>query len=223
MSSGFRYVHRVAAELMEYFSPSRLGNKRNPFNELVYIMLSSSTPPDRYQRVYRAVRRRYRTAEQFAKARPASLARIMRAGGLQNRKAKAIVSIARRLRAVFGRVTLSPLARMSNEEAEAFLVSLPEISTKAARCILLYSLGREVFPVDRHCFRICQRLGWIPASRTLTESTADFIQRGIPGELRLHLHVGMVLLGRTNCLPRNPRCQECPLLASCPTGPRLLV
>jgi len=213
--SPFPYVKEITKTLVREFGRPRLGNKRNPFNELLYILLSSKTPPDRYQEVYRTLRCAYKLAEDFADANSEDVAKVISHGGLQNRKAQAIVSIAQRLKREFGRVTLAPLAKMENDEAEAFLISLPEVSKKTARCVLMYALDRDVFPVDSHCFRIAQRLSWIPRDGGLTDRRADELQDGIPESLRLDLHVGMVLLGRHYCLPGDPRCTYCPLLEFC--------
>lgn len=216
----FPHVEEATEALVQRFGRPTLGNKRNPLNELLYILLSSKTPPDRYQDVYCALRRVYGRADSLADARPGDVAKVISHGGLQNRKARAIVSIAQRLRQEFGRVTLAPLARMTSEEAEGFLIALPEVSKKTARCVLMYALERPVFPVDAHCFRIARRLGWVSKGTYLTDHRADELQDGVPECLRRDLHVGMVLLGRHYCLPKNPRCRECPLLEFCPTGQR---
>jgi endonuclease-3 len=208
----------VTEALVQRFGRPALGNKKTPFNELLYILLSSKTPPNRYQEVYRTLRRAYRRADSLADARPEDVAKVISHGGLQNRKARAITSIAQRLKDEFGRVTLAPLGKMTTEEAEVFLTSLREINKKMARCVLMYSLDRPVFPVDAHCFRIAQRLGWAPNGAYLTDRLADELQDGVPEALRRDLHVGMVLLGRHYCLPKNPRCRECPLLEFCPIG-----
>lgn len=210
-------VREVAKVLVDQFGAPTLGNKRNPFNELLYIILSSKTPPKRYQAVYRALRSVYRKAESLAHARSEDIAELISSGGLQNRKARAITIIAQRLVYKFGRVTLAPLATMADREAEAFLMSLPEVSKKTARCILMYSLDRHVFPVDSHCFRIARRLGWTCENKYLTDRLADKLQKGVPEHLRKNLHIGMVLLGRHYCFPKKQRCYLCPLLELCPT------
>lgn len=211
-------VEEITKALVREFGRKTLGNKRNPFNELLYILLSSKTPPGRYQEVYRKLRQSYTRAEKLADARPQDIALVIKQGGLGNRKARAIASIARRLKEEFGRVTLAPLKKMTDQEAETFLSSLPEVSKKTARCVLMYALGRPVFPVDNHCFRIAQRLKWMPEAVYLTGRRADELQAGIPEPLRRDLHVGMVLLGRNYCFPKNSQCSECPLLKFCPTG-----
>src|SRR5262249_8427187 len=127
------------------------------------------------------------------------------------------ISAARHLKDLFGHVTLDPLRKMSDEDAEKHLLALPGIGIKSARCILLYSLERQVFPADNHCLRISQRLRWIPKA-DFNKGTANALQNGIPPSFRGDLHVGMVLLGREFCLPKNPRCRECPILKFCQTG-----
>lgn len=216
------HVEQLTRALVQGFGRPTLGNKKNPFNELLYILLSSKTPPHRYQDVYRTLRRAYGRANSLADARPEDVARVISHGGLQNRKARAIVSIARRLRREFGRVTLAPLARMENGEAEGFLATFPEVSKKTARCVLMYALDRPVFPVDAHCFRIAQRLGWVPEGAYLTDRLADELQEGVPEQLRRDLHVGMVLLGRHYCLPGVLCCYKCPVLEFCPANARVV-
>ncbi len=202
---------------MQRFGRSRLGNKRNPFNELLYIVLSSKTPPDRYRKAYLEVKRAYPRFDDLAEARVEELSTVIQFAGLGDKKASQIIRSAQRLKQLFGRVTLSPLREMSDEEAEKLLTSLPGIGIKSARCILLYSLDRPVFPADNHCLRIAQRLGWIDDA-TFTKGTANLLQSGVPPALRRDLHVGMVLLGREFCLPKNPRCNSCSILQYCPKG-----
>jgi len=99
------------------------------------------------------------------------------------------------------------------------LLSLPGVGRKTARCILMYSLGREVFPVDTHCWRVAIRLGWIAPSCSngrCYPKDMDALQEKIPPELRYTLHVNMVSLGREICTMRQPKCPDCPLTHLCP-------
>lgn len=213
----FPNVRLVAKLLLEKYGVPSLGNKANTFSELLYIILSSKTPESNFQRTYLALKRKFPKADQLSKAPVRSIESTIRFGGLAPKKARQISSIARRLKAEFGSVTLSPLSKMDDESAERFLTSLPGVSYKTARCILMYSLGRHVFPVDVHCHRVAERLGWTNRS-PWTKSGADTLQNGIPPKLRKPIHVGMVLLGREFCLPKKPLCGDCPLKPHCPTG-----
>jgi endonuclease III len=213
----FRNIEKVARILRSKYGVPTLGNKANPFDELLYIVLSSKTPPEKYRQAFLRLRQRYRRFDALATASVRTIARTVRFAGLERKKARQIRTIAQRLREKFGRVTLAPLRKMTNESAEALLCSLPGIGLKSARCVLMYSLGRKVFPVDNHCYRIASRLGWIRGS-PWTRGVANGLQEGIPPALRKAVHVGMVLLGREYCVPKNPHCGSCPLLRHCPTG-----
>jgi len=214
----FPNVWEIARTLVKVYGRPTLGNKRIPFDELLFIVLSSKTPPDRYNLTYRVLKEKYPVADDLAHVKPASIARTIAFGGLAEKKARQISTIAKMVLRKFGRVTLNPLRQTNNQEAEAFLDALPGIGKKTARCILMYSFDRPVFPVDAHCFRISKRLGWIPQNGNLTNRIADELQRGIPPSFRRDLHVGMILLGREYCQAQNPYCSECPLLSLCPTG-----
>jgi endonuclease III len=212
------HVEEITTALVQRFGRPTLGNKKNPFNELLYIILSSRTPPENYQEAYRSLRREFKTANSLAETRAEYVAKTIEPGGLHNKKARAIAEIAATLKETFGRVTLAPLKQMETEEAEEFLISLPGVSTKTARCVLMYALDRPVFPVDIHCYRVAQRLGWATEGEPLTKRWADELQAGVPNHLRRDLHVGMILLSRHYCRPKSPNCHECPLLKFCPSG-----
>ena len=83
------------------------------------------------------------------------------------------------IRHEFGAATLEPLRRLSDEKAESFLRSLPGVGPKAARCVLLYSLGRNVFPVDSHCLRVLTRLG-VAAPALDRKAAHDVVQAVVP-------------------------------------------
>jgi len=137
--------------------------------------------------------------------------------GLGKQRAHKIACIIRKINRDFGRVTLSPIRSMSIEEAERYLTSLPGVGKKTARCILMYSFNRAVFPLDTHCARILERLGVEIPSGSLRRCE-DIVQSVVPEQLRYSIHVTMISLGRSICLPRNPKCGACPLLQVCPTG-----
>lgn len=214
----FPHVVEITQALVESFGRPTLGNKESPFDELVYIVLSSRTPPEVYQRTYCSLRQEFGKPDTIAEARPEYVASAIERGGLQNKKARTITRIASELKHKYGRVTLAPLRNMETEEAERFLVSLSGVGVKTARCVLMYSLDRPVFPVDAHCHRIARRLKWIAHDAALTDRLADEIQEGVPENLRKDLHVGMVVLGRNYCLSTSPLHRACPILEFCPTG-----
>lgn len=195
-------------------------NRKNPFEELLFILCSVQTQESKYRKTYAALRRRFPRFEQLATARPSAIAKPLKFGGLSATKAQLIAKLCKAIEARFGRVTLAPLEGMSDAECESFLMTLPGVGLKVARCVMMYSLGRQVFPVDTHCWRICRRLGWVRSTRegVCTKKDMDRLQSKVPPELRRSLHVNMVSLGREFCTSQRPRCEKCPLRPLCRTG-----
>lgn len=212
-------VWNVAAALKSRYRDFNHHNLKNPLDELLFIICSTKTGEASYRNTYRALKQAFPTHLQVAEAPAKYIARPMVSGGLSNQKAKAIREIYDVLAKEFGEPTLAPLRKMDDAEVEAFLLSLPGVGKKVARCVMMYSLGRQVFPVDTHCWRIARRLGWVRPTQKdkhCAPRDMDRLQSKIPPEFRHSLHVNMISLGRKICTPAAPRCDECPIMAWCP-------
>jgi endonuclease III len=212
------HVTDVALALKARFRDFAHNNKKNPLDELLFIICSVRNNNRSYETVYKDLRRQYPRVGMLAETPAHYIANTINSGGLHNNKSMRIKTIIERTIERFGRPTLSPLKEMSDEECENFLTSLPGVGKKVARCVMMFSLGRAVFPVDTHCWRICQRLGWISPSRrdgTCSQADMDRLQAMIPPRLRFSLHVNMLSLGREICTPKKPSCEECPIKEYC--------
>lgn len=208
----------VDERLRREYGTASLGNKRNPLDELIYIQLSVRTREGTYLSTYPALRRL--AGGRWDKLREIPVARIVssiRAGGMASVKVIRIRGMLDAIATRFGRATLAPVTRMGDDDAEAFLRSLPGVGPKVARCVLLYSLDRDVFPVDSHCRRVLARLGLLPDEVGIKQAH-DFLQALVPLRIRRSLHINLVHHGRAVCVPVNPRCEACVLLSRCPTG-----
>jgi endonuclease-3 len=210
-------LYLVEKRLRESFGQPRHGNKSNPLDELLYILLSLQTTQVNCERSYRSLRRAFPRWSLLAAAAQASIRRTINFAGLGKQRSKKIAAIVRRIHRDFGSVTLSGLKKLTSEQAESYLTSLPGVGKKTARCILMYSLGRAVFPLDTHCARILKRLGFEIPDGSLRKCE-DQIQCRIPAKIRYSLHVTMISLGRNVCTSKRPQCGSCPLLSMCPTG-----
>ncbi len=210
---------KVAAVLKNSYHDFAHHNLRNPLNELLYIIASTKTTGVSHLHTYRRFRRAFPTFASMRAATEHQLAAALASGGLHNVKAAQISRILGEVERTFGRLSLSDLRKMSDDECERFMISLPGVGRKVARCVMMYSLDRNVFPIDTHCWRISTRLGWMRSSTNSSGPSpkdADRLQELIPHALRFSLHVNMVSLGRDKCIARDPRCPLCPLATLCP-------
>lgn len=209
---------RVDELLQAAYRTAPLGNKRNPLDELVYIQLSVRTREGAYRSTYPALRRLVGGVwERLLDVPIARSVEALNGGGMARVKLTRLRGTFLRIRGQFGRVSLAPLRAMSDTEAEIFLRTLPGVGPKVARCVLLYSLDRDVFPVDSHCRRVLARLGFLPAEVNV-KASHDFLQALVPLRIRRSLHVNLVHHGREVCISGRPRCEQCALLSICPTG-----
>jgi endonuclease III len=204
----------VSDRLSQEYADPRLGNKDDPLDELIFIILSARTAESGYSRTYRALRDAFHSWFDILGTPEGSVARIISSGGLAEKKERQIRSLLQAVRDRTERKDLSFLQRMSTEEAEGFLTTLPGVGLKTARCVLMYSMGRNVFPVDTHVRRVLSRLGFVRYQR-LTSRVQDQIQQTIPVRLRYKLHVNLVAHGRAVCTARRPSCERCILNHLC--------
>lgn len=196
---------------------AELGNKDDPLDEAIYIILSFQTDLARFSSTWSRLRTTYPEWRALERAPVREIARVLHEGGLHRQKARTIRRLLAGVERVAGALSLDLVRTMSNEDAERLLTRLPGLSWKAARCVLLYSLRREVLPVDGNTFRILKRTGVVSRRAVYRRrSLHDAIQDAVPAARRRALHVNLVVHGQRTCLPRAPQCARCPLLTTCP-------
>lgn len=211
-------IYLVSVALKKRYNDFPHYNLKNPLDELLFILCSVMTPEGNYRKIFRKFKEKYPTFDSLNEARVKDMASIIKKGGLANQKAVAIKKILETIRLKFGRLTLSPLKKLDDQNVETFLTSLPRVGVKVARCVMMYSLDRQVFPVDTHIWRITRRLGWVrPTNKEKSCRKKDMnrLQAKIPPELRFSLHVNMISLGREICLANRPKCDMCPIETYC--------
>jgi len=206
-------VRQVCERLEESYGRPRLGNPRRPLDDLLFILMSNRTAPKVAIATYRSLKERFPRWDVLAEARVADIERVLRPAGLALKKARQLSGIAKRLREDFGRVTLSPLRCLPDADVLAYLRRLPGVSTKVAYCVMMYTMDREVLPVDVHVHKICSRLGWISKKRA--DQSHEVLAMLVPSHRRFAFHVGCIALGRKVCTPSKPNHHRCPIRKYC--------
>ena len=207
-------VLAVCAALSRAYGPLPRIGRGDPLGQLVETILSQNTTDKNSHAAYLSLRRRFPTWSAVMNAPVRAIATQIRSGGLSNIKAPRIRTALRIIREREGRLSLACLSRMNDEEAIRYMTSLPGVGIKTAACVLLFSLRRPVMPVDTHVNRVTRRLGWIDP-RMPIEKAGSFIQRFVPPELMLEVHVYLVWHGRRTCRAGRPRCSECVIRRRC--------
>ncbi len=215
---GQSYWHRVFSEvgdrLLAAYGVPTLGNYRDPLREIFYIVLSARTTDFQYRKTNRLLRARFSTLSALAEAPVKEILRYIATGGLANKRASQVKRIAKALLTELGKSPARRLKEMSAREAFDFLNGLPGMGPKSALCVMMYSLDHDAFPVDVNVQRIACRLGAISSGAKHWQAQQR-LPALVPQGRSKELHIGLVVHGRSVCLPRKPLCDSCVLADLC--------
>lgn len=206
---------RVARILEEFLGTPR--QKRalpEPIDMLIATTLSQNTNDRNSHNAYLRLRSAFPSWRAVALAPRRKLVAAIRVGGMAHQKAERIQAILRELKEKNGSYSLDGIERKQTGRIMAELTQLNGVGPKTAACVLLFSLGRDVFPVDTHVHRICVRLGLAPGSRT-PERTFEAMKEIVPKGRGYSMHTNLIRFGRKICRSGNPFCGECPLYGEC--------
>ena len=209
-----RRAARTTERLRETYGTPDLGNFSDPVDELFFIVLSQRTTEPSYMRVFSEFKRWVHDWDTLPDTYEPQVAEVIADAGLGRQKARHIVGIAEALRDAFGTVTLEPLRDRPDAEVEDFLTSLPGVGTKTAKCVMLFSMGRDVLPVDAHVARVASRIGLVDPSNS-KHRTHEVLEAVVPSDLRLDFHVNAIAHGRAVCRARSPNCDACVIKSGC--------
>lgn len=208
---------REVDKRLTVYGNNRHYNRDDALEELVFIILSAQTESYLYRRTFDDLRARFPTWESMFEASEEEIALAIRRGGLARKKASQLKRALAKIKADTGVLSLDFLRDMSDEEAMRYLTSLAGIGNKSAACIMMYSLGRQVFPVDTHVWRVSRRLGLAPPVPKPTDTQERELELKVPRDIRFSLHVNMVSHGQQTCTTYWPKCDSCVLADICPS------
>ncbi|MFA0782402.1 endonuclease III domain-containing protein [Fervidibacter sacchari] len=208
-------VREVDRLLAKVYGDRKWRRHAEPIDELIATVLSQHTNDINRDKAFEQLKRRFPSWEQVLRAPVRKIASAIKPAGLANQKAPRIKAILQRIaEANEGDLSLEFLEEMPTDEALGWLKNLPGVGPKTAACVLLFSFGKPVFPVDTHIFRISKRLGWL--DEKVNEAKAnELLDQVVPNEIKYRLHLNMIAHGRQICRPQNPRCQECVIKHLC--------
>ena len=174
---------------------------RDQFQFLVAVMLSARSKDSATIPVAKALFAKAPTPQAILKLTRSEIEAILRPIGFFRVKAKYLQGL-----------TLKVAAHGVPKTFEK-LVALPGVSRKTANVVLSQFYGEPAIAVDVHVHRISNRLGWVQT--TTSEETEQALQRIVPKNKWKDINRLLVQHGQALCLPRKPKCSECPIFMYC--------
>ena len=202
-----RHAARVLRQLRRRYPDAECSlDFQSPLELLVATILSAQCTDERVNLVTKDLFRKYRSAAEYARARPARLENDIKSTGFYRNKAKSIRGCCQALVEEYD----GELPRDID-----VLVGLPGIGRKTANVVLGTAFGiASGIVVDTHVARISRRLG------LTNEKDAVKIERDLTGQIPKKDWIAfshqMIYHGRRICTARKPKCDECPMASFCP-------
>ena len=209
--------HHIIQNLENTFGEPQLKVKTDALAMLIKIILSQATTDTNSRRTFENLKNKFESWEKVSEAQTGEIADAIKLGGLANQKAKVIKDLLTRIKEKHGTLSLKFIDEMPDEAARDYLLQFRGIGPKTVACTLLFALHKEVFPLDTHIFRILKRMGVLPEK--ITDAKAHkLLDELVPSGKFYSLHVNLIRLGKTICRPREPLCEQCPLIEYCDYG-----
>jgi len=186
----------------------------DPVDLLVMTILSQNTSDTNSLRAFGNLKEAFADYERLLNATTKDVADSIRAGGLADIKAGRIRETLLKIKQDRGMIDLGFLGDMGKDAAIEYLLALPGVGPKTASVVLLFAFGLPFLPVDTHVYRVSRRLGLIPEDVKL-EKAQTILERIVPVEKYLSVHLNMIRHGRIICRARGPRHEECALRSYC--------
>jgi endonuclease-3 len=210
----FKYI---VQNLENTYGVPKPAPKSDALSMLINIILSQATSDANSDRTFRNLKKRFANWENVLAAQESEIADTIRLGGLANQKASVIKDLLQQIKKARGTLSLKFIEKMPDDEARDFLQNFRGIGPKTIACTLLFACHKEVFPIDTHIFRVLRRMGILPEK--ITDANAHrLLDKLAPKGKFYSLHVNLIRLGRTICRPREPLCEQCPLIEYCDYG-----
>src|SRR5882672_45744 len=199
-------ARRIVAKLDTAMPEARIALEyEDELQLLVAVMLSAQATDAVVNTVTPELFAKYRTAEDYARAKVPELEKAIRRIGLFRGKA-------RNLHAAMQRIAREHGGKLPRTREE--LYRLPGVGWKTAGVVVNHAFGTPAFPVDTHVGRVSRRLG------LTRQEDPDKVERDLskllPPARWGREHQLLIWHGRRTCESRKPHCSRCAVADLCP-------
>ena len=203
-----KVIKIINKEVKKFRNPivTRIGQELNdPYKVLISCLISLRTKDDVTAKASKKLFAKADSPEKMIKLNENYIGKLILPANYYKTKAKNIKEISKILINEYnGRVP----------ETREELMKLPGVGPKTSAIVMTYGyLKNNFIPVDVHCHRIPNRLGWIKTKTP--EETEKSLMKIIPRKYWQMLNNNFVTFGQNICLPVSPYCSKCPVRKYC--------
>jgi len=176
-----------------------------PYTTLVSCLLSLRTKDEVTEAASIRLLKKYNTPQKINELPIQKIQSLIYPVGFYKTKAKRIKEISKILIENYN----GKVPKNLNE-----LLKLKGVGRKTANIVMVYGHNKKGFlPIDTHCHRIPNRLGWIKTKTP--EQTEKELKKILPNKFWDDFNHLFVKFGQTICVPISPFCSRCPINKYC--------
>ena len=177
---------------------------KDPFKILISCLLSLRTQDKNTAKASERLFNAADTPKKISQLNIKKLEQLIFSSGHYKKKARILKEVSKTLIKKYN-------SKVPDKKEE--LLSIKGIGPKTANIVLAFAYNQLVLPIDTHCHRIPNRLGWV---RTKTpEQTEKELEKILPKKHWKEFNTIFVLFGKTICQPISPWCSKCPINKYC--------
>ena len=184
---------------------NRMRKKPDEFKILISCLLSLRAKDETTERISKELFKIADTPEKIAKLPTKKLEKIIFSTGHYKKKAQVLKHVSK----VLIKEHKSKVPKTKEE-----LLAIKGIGPKTANIVLAFAFGKQVLPIDTHCHRVPNRLGWVKTKTP--EQTEKELEKILPKKYWNEFNAIFVQFGREICQPVSPWCSKCPVRKYCP-------
>jgi endonuclease-3 len=178
--------------------------KPNAFKILISCLLSLRARDENTEKVSKKLFSVASTPKAIASMPVKKLEKLIYSSGHYKKKA-------RTLKHVSSIILKKYKSKVPDTEEE--LLDIKGIGRKTANIVLNFAFNKPVLPIDTHCHRIPNRLGWVKTKNP--DKTEKELIKILPKKYWMEFNGAFVLFGKTICTPISPFCSKCPINKYC--------
>lgn len=182
----------------------RVSKEKDPFKILISCLLSLRARDENTEKVSARLFEVADTPQKILNLSKRKLEKLIFSSGHYHKKARALKEVSKTLIENFN-------SKVPNKKEK--LLSIKGIGPKTANIVLNFAFNKLVIPVDTHCHRIPNRLGWIKTKAP--EQTEKELMKIIPKKYWRRFNAIFVQFGREICQPVSPWCSKCLIKKFC--------
>ncbi len=184
---------------------NRMRKKPDAYKILISCLLSLRTKDTNTEKVSKKLFEVADTPKEIANIPTKKLEKLIFSSGHYKKKARTLKHVSNEIIKKFN----SKVPKTKEE-----LMSIKGIGPKTANIVLCFAYNQLCLPIDTHCHRIPNRLGWVKTKTP--EKTEKALEKILPKKYWKEFNGTFVLFGKTICQPISPFCSKCPINKYCP-------